>query len=106
MDRYELVRRLVLNSIFDDYENVDQVILRGVAEDGAKCGLTIERSEIVNALSGLIMDGLAKARLLSGTKPHVTELQGMPQIDVPERYFKPTCTSRRREDLQLFDDTW
>jgi hypothetical protein len=57
MDRYELVRRLVLNSIFDDYENVDQVILRGVAEDGAKCGLTIERSEIVNALSGLIMDG-------------------------------------------------
>jgi hypothetical protein len=33
------------------------VILRDVAEDGAKCGLTIERSEIVNALSGLIMDG-------------------------------------------------
>jgi hypothetical protein len=57
MDRYELVRGLVLNSIFDDYENADQVILRDVAEDGAKCGLTIERSEIVNALSGLIMDG-------------------------------------------------
>jgi hypothetical protein len=33
--------------------------------------LTIERSEIVNVLGGLIKDGLAKAYLLSGTAPHV-----------------------------------
>jgi hypothetical protein len=67
MNRSELGRRLVLNSISDDYENVGQVILWDVAEDGAKCGLTIERSEIVDALGVLIEDGLAKAYLLSGT---------------------------------------
>jgi len=74
MNRHELVRRIVLNSISDDYENLDQVIIRMVAQDGAKCGLTIDRSEIVDALAGLIEDGLAKAYLLSGTAPHVTEL--------------------------------
>ena len=33
MNRAELVRRLVLNSISDDYENIDQIILPMVAED-------------------------------------------------------------------------
>jgi hypothetical protein len=61
MNRKELVRCLVLNAISDDYENVDQVILRDVAEHGAKCGLSIERCEIVEALAGLIEDGLATA---------------------------------------------
>jgi hypothetical protein len=84
---------------------VDQVILRNVAEDGVKCGLTIERSEIVNALSGLIADGLAKAYLLSGTKPHVSELQGMPQIDVPETDFKTYFyITKKGMNLHLFDD--
>jgi hypothetical protein len=87
MNRSELVRRLVLSRICDDYENVDQVILGEVAEDGAKCGLTIERSEIVDALTGLIEDGLAKAYLLSSTAPAL-ELQGMPAIDDVEVDFK------------------
>ncbi len=58
MIRSKFVRRLVLNSICDDFENVDQVILREVAEAGAKCGVTIERPEVVQALAGLIADGL------------------------------------------------
>lgn len=41
MKRSELIRRMVLNAICDDYENVDQVILRDVAKDGAKLGFTI-----------------------------------------------------------------
>ena len=40
---------MVLNAISDDYENVDQVILRDVAKGGAKLGLTVERSEIAGA---------------------------------------------------------
>jgi hypothetical protein len=88
MNRTELVRLLVLNEISDDYENVDQVILRHVAELSAKCGYTIERSEIVDALYGLIEDGLAKAYLLPGTERRATELQGMPPLDVIEKYFK------------------
>src|SRR5208282_1292762 len=61
MIRGDFVRRWVLTSISDDFENVDQVILREVAETGAKCGLTIDRSEVVQALADLIEDGLAKA---------------------------------------------
>src|SRR5277367_1342570 len=59
MIRAELVRRLVLNSICDDFENVDQRILRDVAEAGAKRGLIVERWEVVQALAGLIEDGPA-----------------------------------------------
>jgi hypothetical protein len=92
MDRNELVRRLVLNAITDDYENVDQVILRSVAKDGAKCGIVIERADVVNALASLVEDGLAKAYLLSGTVsgtgPFATEIQGMPRLDAVEEYFK------------------
>src|ERR1700682_3779317 len=106
MKRSELVRRLVLNSICDDYENVDQVILREVAEDGVKCGLTIGRSEIVYALAGLIDDGLAKAYLLSSMAPEL-ELQGMPAIDVVETYFKTYFYATKEGiALQLSDDAW
>ena len=47
----EIVRRLVLNTICDDYENVDQTILRDVSVDGGRFGFTIERSEVVDALA-------------------------------------------------------
>jgi len=88
MDRSELVRLLVLNEISDDYENVDQIILPHVGKIAAKCGLVIERSEIVDALAGLIKDDLAKAYLLSPFEPYSTELQGMPPVDVIEQDFE------------------
>jgi hypothetical protein len=87
VDRRELVLSFVLNSICDDCENVDQIILNQVAADGAKCGLTIERGEIVDALSRMIEDDLAKAYILSCWEPAI-ELQGMPNIEVPEEYFE------------------
>ena len=105
MNRRELVRKLVLSEISDDYENVDQCILRHVAEVGAKCGLTIERSEIVDALAELIDGGLAKAYILSGPKP--TELQSMPPLDVVEEYFKTYFyITKKGMALHLSDDTW
>ena len=88
MDRRELVRLLVLNEICDDYENVDQIILPHVAKQAAKCGLVIERPEIVNALAGLVQDGFAQAYLLSSHPPYLTELQGMPPLDVIEEDFE------------------
>jgi hypothetical protein len=92
----------------DDYENVDQVIVRSAAEDGAKCGLTIDRAEVVDALGGLVEDGLAKAYILSGTAPHVTELQGMPPIEVPESYFKTYfyITKKGMELHRSHDESW
>jgi hypothetical protein len=106
MDRSEFVRRLVLNSICDDYENIDQIILPEVAKDGAKCGLTIERSEVVDALAWLIADGMATAYLLSSTGPSV-ELPGMPPVDEVEEYFKTYFyITKKGMDLHLSDDTW
>ena len=83
MNRNEVVRLLVLNEIMDDYENVDQMILKGVTELGAKLGWSIDRTEVVNALAELIQQGLAKAYDLSSPPPHIP-LQGMPAMDVVE----------------------
>lgn len=94
MTRAEFVRRLVLNAICDDYENVDQTILNEVAEVGAKCGLPIQRSDVVDALRGLVEAGLAKAYELSSREPFSREIRGMPPLDLVEEdyrtYFYPT----------------
>lgn len=107
MIRSELVRRLVLNSISDDFENVDQVILRDVAETAAKCGLTVERAEVVDALAGLVKDGLAYILGGSGRDPFSGELQGMPPMDVIEEDFKTYFyLTRKGMDFHLSDDAW
>jgi hypothetical protein len=107
MDRRELVRLLVLNEICDDLENVDQIILPHVAEQTAKCGLTIERSEIVEALGGLVRDGLAKVYILSPWEPFSTELANMPPLDVVEENFETYFyVTKKGIDLHLSDDTW
>ena len=90
MNRFEFLQRLLLNTISDDFENVDQVILRQVAEQGAKCGLTVERSDIVEALPALVEAGLAKAYdLVPGIRdPFAGELRGMPPLEVVEEDFR------------------
>jgi len=101
MNRTELVQLLVLREICDDYENVDQIIFPRVAKDAAKHGLAIERSEIVDALAGLVQDGLAKAYLLCSHQPYSTELQGMPPLDVIEENFETFFWATKRGiDLQ------
>jgi hypothetical protein len=106
MDPKELIRRLVRNSISDDYENVDQVILRDVARDCAKLGITVERADVVDALGELIKDGLARAYNLSSTEP-VKELQGMSPLDFAEEYFETYFyITGKGMDLHLSDDTW
>ena len=87
MNRGDLIRRMILRAIADDYENVDQVIYRQCAAAGAAIDLTIERSDIVDALRGLIQEGLAKAYLFSSTNDCM-EFHGMPPLDVIETDFK------------------
>ena len=109
MTRSEFLRRLVLNEIGDDYENVDQVILREVAKTGARCGLTIERFEVVDALASLIADGLAKAYILPGPErsPFSGELPGMPPMDEVEENFKTYFyITKKGMDLHLSDREW
>jgi len=45
---------LVLNEICDDYENLAVSIEMPVKELGGRCGLFIEKEEIVQALSELV----------------------------------------------------
>jgi hypothetical protein len=112
LSRSEFVRRLVLNSIADDYENVDQIILREVAGNAGKCGLAVERPEVVEALAGLIEEGLAKAYILSGDSrdPFAGELPGMPPMDVVEEYFRTyfyiTKKGLDHHSLHRSDGTW
>jgi hypothetical protein len=106
MDRHDLIRRMVLNAICDDYENVDQVIFPQVAKSCAKLGFTVERCEIVNALADLIGSGLATAHLLSSTEPpkHVAD---MPPMEVVEENFMTYfLITKKGMDLHLSDDSW
>lgn len=61
----------------------------------------------MKAVSELVLDGLAKAYLLSSTEPFSTELQGMPPVDVVEEYFKTYFyITKKGWDFHLSDDTW
>ena len=92
MDRRELVRMMVLDAICDDFENVDRIILSEVAVNCRKLGLVVERSEIVNAIAGLVQDGLASAYNLRNLPPPSDPLSGvlesMPSLDQVEKNFK------------------
>jgi hypothetical protein len=109
MTREEFVQRLIVNSMCDDFENVDQVILRDVAEIAAKCGLTVERPEVVQNLRALVEAGLVKAYDLAPGigDPFSGELQGMPLLGVPEEefrtYFYPT---QKGMDWHKADRAW
>jgi hypothetical protein len=77
--RRELIRLLTLNEISDDYENLTVSIAGPVTRVGKDCGLTIEKSEIVEALKELVELGWATAYL---PNPHeLVEIEGMPPLD-------------------------
>lgn len=75
-----ILRLLVLDAICDDYENIDQVIRPRVAADCAKLAIPLDRTRLVETLSQLVADGLAKAYRLSPTSP-VVEFSAMPPGD-------------------------
>jgi len=107
MHRKELVKLLVLDAISDDFENVDQAILQDVRELGHKCGLIIERPEIVEALRGLVDDGLAKAYDLTRcVDPFSGELPGMPPLDALEEYFRTYFYITKKGREAHSDDSW
>lgn len=103
MQRSDLILRLVLVEISDDYENVDQIILKHVSARTAKCGVLVERADIVDALTKLVNDGLANAYHL----PNQHELGIMPSLDVIEEDFA-TYFLRTKKGLEFHrsDSTW
>ena len=109
MEKRELVRLLVLNEICDDFENIDQIILKNVAPQAAKLGITVTRDDIAEELARLIDDGLAKAYDLTMDDPLGHPLPGMPNVERNETnafrtYFYIT---KRGMEIHLSDfPTW
>jgi hypothetical protein len=107
MTRAEFLQRLVLDTICDDFENVDQVILRDVAQVAAKCGLAIERHEVVEALRVLVEAGWAKAYDFSASGNDPLELDEMPLLDLVEEDFKTYfCVTKKGMDRHEADGSW
>jgi len=83
---------------------VDQIIFPEVATWCAKLGWQIERAEIVDALSGLLEDELAKVYKLRGPRPE--ELPVMPALDAIEEDFQTYFyITKNGKDFLLSGDT-
>jgi hypothetical protein len=105
MTRRDLVRRLALNSISDDGENVDQIILDDVRESCVECGLHIERVEVVEALRDLVTSGLARAVILSQPPAESVDVDGMPPMDEVEEAFRTYFfITKKGMEVHLSDD--
>ncbi len=70
-------------------------------------GITVERSEVVDTLSGLVEEGMAKAYLLSRREPYQTEIARMPPIDLIEMDFQTYFyITKKGLDFHCADGTW
>lgn len=109
MTRAEFLRRMVLNEICDDFENVDQIILPNVAGQARKLGLVVERNDIIEALRGLVEDDLAKAYDLRNGNADVFsgELSGMPSLEpIEEDYRTYFYVTPKGKAMQASDRWW
>jgi len=95
MDRDSEVRMLVLNSMVDDFENLDQIIFPTVRSDGRLLGWEIERGEVVTHLAELVESGFVGAFRLASEPPHEIRLDRMPElqpdVDSKDIHFYPTA---------------
>lgn len=104
MTRKEIIRRFVLNEICDDYENLE-MIDKWVMQKSARAGLTVQDTEIIEALTDLIQSGLARTyRFRPPYKSQPDQIPGMPRLEeISEYYFWATPEGR---DLQVSDRSW
>lgn len=98
MTRAELIRRCVLDSFCDDYEDIAQ-ITKYIDEVSRATGLAISHDEIIQALSDLIELGYAKAwDLQRWPDPSTTENQEAP----PREEIEPLNPRFARTEAGLF----
>jgi hypothetical protein len=101
------VRRSVLDSICDDGENVDQIILLEVNMNSDKTGVTIDRAEVIDALTQLVEGGLAEAWILSEWPGKSVKVEGMPPMDaIEENFITYFFITEKGKKAHLSDDTW
>jgi hypothetical protein len=105
MTRLELIRRLVLNEICDDYEDIFQ-IEKQLGQGLQDVSFSISQEEVIRALAELIELEWARAWDLSSNNPEVLPYDGMPPTTeiVPWRtYFWATPTGIA---INVADDSW
>lgn len=83
--RNELVRMFVLDTVADDYEDVE-IIAATVNTFARKCGMDVSFTELLQALEALIRIGWVKAYRLSPTEAP-QEINGVPDRDEIESYY-------------------
>jgi len=103
MTQIEFVRRLVLNEICDDYEDLE-MIGQWVFKDSARCGLTVTQGDIVKSLIDLIEAGMAKAYWFEPMAKEPSELKGPPPLDEIQKFY--FWATPQGIDLQVSDGNW
>jgi hypothetical protein len=103
MTRIEFVRRLVLNEICDDYEDLEMVN-KWVFKTSARCGLTVTQSDVIKSLIVLIESGMAKAYRFEPMAKGPNEVNGPLQLDEIQKFY--FWATQQGIDLQVSDGSW
>lgn len=98
----------VLNEISDDYEGLLH-ITDNVAREAAKCGISLDSSDVLRGLTDLIGSGFAKAYKLYSTGQPADVIDGLPDpSEIHDCYFLITEQGMERQLSELggwpFDD--
>ena len=96
--RSELIQMFVLNEISDGYECLHQII-KQLNPLSSAAGLTIETSEVIEALRDLIANGLAEADGIDEMPP-TDEIGSPDEAGIDDVYFRMT---EKGMQLQLSD---
>lgn len=81
--RRQLVLRIVLNEISDDYENLHQ-ITKQVRRTSSECGMAVSHPETLQALADLVAARLARAYRLSNGVEAINGIPSAEEIGSPD----------------------
>ncbi len=99
-DWAELLRMFVLDTIADDYENLEK-ICADVSAMSTRCGLSVQSSDVVEALVSLIASGLASPYKL---RPTAEKVEGVPPISNLGNYYYWVTEKGRGVQLSDYAD--
>ena len=107
MKRTELIRIFVLNAMVDDYESFEQ-ISKDIARDNERCGITANRSDILDALTTLIKDGLVQAYRYSGPpRNEFDKIQGVPPLDeIDNPWYSYFFVTKKGREVHSATEDW
>jgi hypothetical protein len=100
----DTLRVMVLSVIADDYESFP-IIAHETSEWAGQIGLAVNHEKILDALEGLILEGLAKAYVLSSHKPHAVSVTFSRELSWDHWYWITSDGKQLLEHLQTKHDS-